>query len=408
MGPSAIEDAGWLAPNKLRDGRFVFEHVMEPAQCASVRQLFDGASSHAVKDNAGGRFDSRFIGFTEMVTKLYTLPAFLSNRRAAGEALENFSLLLNNIRRVAGHILGFSQLRFECTNVYHRWWSDHYRGNELHAMGFHFDNCLVSITSELKALANNMSVPDSVLDVHCKRTLDFTMFRAATAVLFLTDEGIHGEGGELVLADHGVRSMVRGLYNKTHVADSPQYMRVAASCGRLVIFRGDQSNPHAVGRLRRGERLVTQLFMVPGLPFSLPNMDLEHSYWFAAKHMFFAMLGLHIRAFLPLLLPWRVIAALFAAVNVAHALVFIGALFPVWGALAMPRVLASLYVCAAAFVIWAIHWAPFVGMVFPYYLLLVFLLYLNPTTRRRVPPLQLGVRLVVLVLGVFAQLAILF
>ncbi len=176
------------------------------------------------------------------------------------------------------------------------------------------DNCLVrgegdgALESEIK----NATIPHRILNRFCKKSLDFIKFREATAVIFFNDE-LDGEvfdGGNLYFSKYGVRGMMRSLEPASMWEDFPDYMKVTPKCGRIAIFRSDVSNPHAVGEIFKGDRWVLQLFMVPGLPFSLPDTRLETAYFEANLRLYYGRLVMHFHlSSMGSILPWAQLSA---------------------------------------------------------------------------------------------------
>ena len=305
----------------------MIDHVLTPDECEAARKIATAVVDDVRNsDSREHRRDSSFFNYNMALSKVVNTPVFWEDPKGVANAARNLTLVLNRIRRIMGVLLHIPRVRFEATQFHHRWYSGEYAQNELHSMGFHFDNCLVDLWNPELRLGEKVLdplIPSSELNVYCRPVLEQTRYRTGTAVLFLVDEHVQLEGGGLYLADDGVRSQYRGMFNSSVHEDLPKYTRVAPACGRVAIFRGDVTNAHAVERMYKGSRWVIHMFTVQGLPFTLPNILLEHLYFVALFLHLFGILHIQMLASLPTIAPATIIFVMFVFFNVYHGYVLL-------------------------------------------------------------------------------------
>ena len=306
----AMRQAGWLNITQLSKDRYLFEDILTRTECKAIRMLSSVTMDTAhklpwffeIQQDKSSEFDS--VG--SMVTALISHPEAMEFRQRLLPVFNVLMKTMDNARRVAGSLLKLPYLRFEGSNMMHRWIGPYIQGPQFpFAMGFHLDNCMLDVDHETFARYSiNRSLPGKDLEPYCHKRLPQTRFREATAVIFLNDE--HGEdieGGELFFGQT-LKDVLRSFDPSTRNEDKEHYTTLRPRCGRVVIFRGDFTNPHAVGKLWRGERWVLQLFMVPGLHHSLPDAHTERNYLNLNLQMYFGHMLLYFQLFTGVTLPW--------------------------------------------------------------------------------------------------------
>eukprot|EP00047_Mylnosiga_fluctuans_P004709 m.236103 g.236103 ORF g.236103 m.236103 type:complete len:496 (-) comp12927_c0_seq1:316-1803(-) len=307
---------------KVGEGRYIVDGVFTREQCVAMRELARAFwDDEMFLDTRDRQLSTSDLVVGELLYLVQDSKFMHERPEETLQVVDTIAKTVETARELAASLLGFPSLRFECTNFNHRWKPSMKNTvrQMYNAMGFHFDNCIVDnwASPELEAAALNASVPSSVLNAHCKKTFPPTRFREATTVVYFDDEHTDIEGGGTLLLNDGVRSgllaeipHMRGLPSKV----DEKVTRVSPKCGRMAVFRSDVTNPHAVENLIKGDRYVIQLFMVEGLPYSIPfkapsviYTALEHAYVYLEQQQFFIPLNLHIQALLPSWTPWLLV-----------------------------------------------------------------------------------------------------